>query len=108
MGLVRRRNGVAMIEIDPNKIYTVAGVVAWLQHEKPWFYRHRAQLERLGFPKPLNIPGRSRWRGDELIAWSKRRDELQAALDAPGSNIHSLAKIARERSAAMSGRRRAS
>ncbi len=86
------------IVLDPNKLYTIKQIVCdWLGYRRVrWFYDNREYLKRQGFPKPIPKPGQPRWRGDALIAWSQKADDLAEELRQPGTNVTSLAERAQQ------------
>lgn len=56
--------------IEENSFYVGAEVARILfRHSRDWFYRHRRELEALGFPRPISPIGMPRWRGSDLLAW---------------------------------------
>lgn len=91
---------------DPDYFFTAGQIAAKLQKSLRWFYRARDEMERLGFPKPVPMPGQDRWRGDSLNAWSRGLTAIEQA--PPTGNVYDLAQIARARSKALFGQRRAS
>lgn len=96
------------IALEHHRLYSIGDIAEWMGVKKRWLWSHRAQLDQRGFPAPIPKPGRPRWRGEALLAWSRQDAALKAALVTPGTNVHDLGAIAAARSKALPARRKAS
>lgn len=58
----------------------VAGAARKLGRSRSWFYQHRDELEKRGFPAP--IPVSKRWDPDAIDAWKARQARMAQAIHA--------------------------
>lgn len=96
-----------MIEILPPRLYSARQVFCdWMGYGRLRWYRDNwKKLLEDGFPRPIPKPGRPLWRGEDLLAWARRRDQVKDAVTG-GGNVVSLAELARARSAGLKDRRK--
>lgn len=56
-----------MQQLQPGMLLTVSAVATWLSVRPRTIQRW---LKEGGFPMPIRFKGQTRWRSDDLIAWS--------------------------------------